>query len=85
MHEEMLEMARARVLLNKVATFERATPTDLNVIIQRAFELAEARNEDLAEIGSQFYSRMMRKISREDQFKTEKKINMKDPSMEVFS
>lgn len=85
MHDEMLEMARARVLLNKVANFERATPNDLNVIIKRAFELAETRNEDLAEIGSHFYSRMMRKISREDEFKAAKKIKMKDPSLEVFS
>jgi hypothetical protein len=58
------ETARARTLLNKVATFTRATPTDLNVVVKRAFDMAIAKDEDLAEIGSHFYSRMMRKVSQ---------------------
>ena len=36
-HEGMAESTRARVLLNKVAGFEKATPTDLNCVINRAF------------------------------------------------
>ena len=56
------ESVRARTLLNKVAGFQNATPQDLNVLIRRAFEVAEHREEDLAEIGSHIYSRMMRKI-----------------------
>ena len=36
-HEGMEEKSRARVLLNKVANFEKAHPTDLNCIINRAF------------------------------------------------
>ena len=85
MHEPILETARARSLLNKVASFTRATPTDLNVVIKRSLELALQRGEDVAEIGSHFYSRMMRKVTREEEQALAKKVKAKDPSAEVFS
>lgn len=65
--ELALESIRARSLLNKVAGFERATPTDLNIVLNQVLRLAITRDEDVAEIGSHFYSRMMKKISREEE------------------
>jgi len=87
LYDPIPETARARTLLNKVASFTRATPTDLNVVVKRAFDMALAREEDVAEIGSHFYSRMMRKVTREEmnaQAKKEK-VRKKDPSAEIFS
>ena len=79
----ILEQIKARSLLNKVASFERATPADLNVILNHAIKLAHNRSEDLAEVGSHFYARMMKKISREQH--RLQKISAKDPSSDVFS
>ena len=91
LHDNIHEVVRARTLLNKVATFDMATPTDLNVIINQTYNLAKMRDEDLAEIGSHFYSRMMTKISKieedieKENISAKKRIRMKDPSHEVFS
>ena len=40
LNDNIHEVVRARTLLNKVATFDMATPTDLNVIIKHTFKLA---------------------------------------------
>jgi hypothetical protein len=85
LHDPIPETARARSLLNKAASFAKATPTDLNVVIKRSLVMALARGEDVAEIGSHFYSRMMRKVTREEEQASAKKVKTKDPSAEVFS
>ena len=40
LNDSMAESLRARILLTKVASFDRATPSDLNVIIRKAYQLA---------------------------------------------
>ena len=84
--EPVLETMRARTLLNKVVSFDRATPTDLNVIINQTLKLAVQREEDLAEIGSHFYSRMMRKFPNQNhEVKQKRTVRKDDPSMQVFA
>ena len=76
-----IESITARTLLNKVALFDRATPTDLNVIIHRSFELALARGDDLIDISQNFYKRMMRKFLKDETSMTDKRrVKLRDPS-----
>jgi len=85
-HEPTSETFKARSLLHKVSGFNQATPTDLNVVLHQTLKLAHARNEDVSEIASHFYSRMMRKISRDEEATSAKRrVRSQDPSSEVFS
>ena len=82
----MVKSVQAKLLLNKVVNFERATPTDLNVIIRRVHELAVKEGDDLSEIGQYFYSHMMKRFFKEDKKLSEKrKVRMTDPSQSLFS
>ena len=58
------------------------------MIIRKTYQLAIEHGEDLAEIGSHFYSRMLKKISKEEENveKSDKhRVKKNDPSNEVFS
>ena len=81
LNEPVVKSVQAKLLLNKVVNFERATPTDLNVIIRRVHNLALEEGNDLAEIGQYFYSHMMKRFFKEDKKLSERRrVRITDPS-----